>query len=360
MTQKNETPALLISLLITLGLIGAGVWWFLRNQSGGVGISPLPLPQTSTAPNSNPASTPANPSAPATQSGADFTTVQNVPSGLFSYGGSTTWAPIRGQIDPLFRSAFPQFQLRYIDPPGQPPGSSTGIQMLLDGQLAIAQSSRPLQPAEFDQAKQRGFTITQIPVALEGIAIAVHPDLAIPGLTIDQLKGIYSGQLTNWNQVGGSNLPITAYSRQDQGGTVEFFIANVLGGGSFGSNVRYVSNTTQALRDVSNDLGGIYYASAPEVVGQCTTKPLPLARQPNEFISPYLPPLVLPSQCPAQRNRLNSEAFKSGQYPLTRTLFVIAKQNGQTEQQAGEAYANLLLTQTGQAALAEAGFVPIR
>ena len=148
MTQKNETPALLISLLITLGLIGSGVWWFLRNQPGGTGINSLPFPQTSTAPNSNPASTSANSSAPATQSGADFTTVQNVPSGLFSYGGSTSWAPIRGQIDPLFKSAFPQFQLRYTEPPAQPPGSGAGIEMLLDGQLAIAQSSRPLQSAD--------------------------------------------------------------------------------------------------------------------------------------------------------------------------------------------------------------------
>lgn len=357
MTQKNETPALLLSLLITVGLIGAGAWWFFRGQQGDVGLNPLPVPQATTAPNSPPVGNAPAPSAPG---GSGFATVQNVPSGLFSYGGSTSWAPIRGQIDPLIQQAFPQFQLRYVDPVGQPPGSGAGIQMLLDGQLAIAQSSRPLQPAEFDQAKQRGFTIVQIPVALEGIAIAVHPDLSVPGLTIDQLKGIYSGQLTNWSQVGGSNLPITAYSRQDQGGTVEFFIANVLGGGSFGSNVRYVANTTQALRDVSNDLGGIYYASAPEVVGQCTTKPLPLARQPNQFISPYLPPLVLPSQCPAQRNRINADALKSGQYPLTRTLFVIAKQNGQAEQQAGEAYANLLLTPEGQTALAGAGFVPIR
>jgi len=354
MTQKNETPALLLSLLITVGLIGAGAWWFFRSQQGSGGTNPLPIPQTTTA-----TSSPGG-NAPNSTAGDSFLTVPNVPPGLFSYGGSTTWAPIRGEIDPLIQRAFPQFQFRYIDPPGQPAGSGTGIQMLLDGQLAIAQSSRPLQPAEYDQAKQRGFTIVQIPIALEAIAIAVHPDLNIPGLTIDQLKGIYSGQLTNWNQVGGPDLAITAYSRQEQGGTVEFFIANVLGGGSFGSNVRYVVNTTQALRDVSNDVGGVYYASAPEVVGQCTTKPLALARQPNQFVSPYLPPLVLPAQCPAQRNRINAEAFKSGQYPLTRTLFVIAKQNGQAEQQAGEAYANLLLSAEGQTALAGAGFVPIR
>ena len=354
MTQKNETPALLLSLLITVGLIGAGAWWFFRSQQGGGGTNPLPIPQTTTATSSPGGNTPTS------TAGGSFSTVANVPSGLFSYGGSTTWAPIRGEIDPLLQRAFPQFQFRYIDPPGQPAGSGTGIQMLLDGQLAIAQSSRPLQPAEYDQAKQRGFSVVQIPIALEGIAIAVHPDLNIPGLTIDQLKGIYSGQLTNWNQVGGPDLAITAYSRQEQGGTVEFFIANVLVGGSFGSNVRYVVNTTQALRDVSNDVGGIYYASVPEVVGQCTTKPLPLARQPNQFISPYLPPLILPSQCPAQRNQINAEALKNGQYPLTRTLFVIAKQNGQAEQQAGEAYANLLLTPEGQTALAGAGFVPIR
>ena len=200
----------------------------------------------------------------------------------------------------------------------------------------------------------------QTPVAIEGIAIAVHPNLNIPGITLDQLRDIYLGRITNWNQVGGPNLSITPYSRPQDGGTVDFFIENVLGGQNFGNNVQFIDTTTEALREVSENPGALYYASAPEVVGQCTTKPLPLGQTANELIPPYQEPLVPPSQCPAQRNQLNTGAFRSGQYPLTRQIFVISKQNGQVEQQAGEAYANLLLTNEGQNLLAETGFVRIR
>jgi len=358
MTQKNEAPALIVSLLITVGLIVGGAWWFLRQAN----FNPGSLLQGGRAPSGQGA-------AQSGQGGSDtaslpapvqtFSQVEAVPSGLFNYGGSTTWAPIRGRLDPLIQQAFPQFQLRYTDPVGQPPGSSIGIQMLLDGQLAFAQSSVPLGDAQYQQAQQRGFTLQQIPVALEGVAIAVNPSLNIPGLTLEQLREIYTGQITNWSQVGGPTVPITPYSRRDVGGTVEFFVDNVLEGDSFGNNVQAVPNTTEALRQVANDPGGIYYASAPEVVGQCSIRPLPVGRQPNQFIAPYEPPLVPPSQCPAQRNQINLAALKSGDYPITRTLFVIVKQNGQAEQQAGEAYANFLRTEEAQSALLDLGFVPL-
>ncbi|HEY9862363.1 MAG TPA: substrate-binding domain-containing protein, partial [Candidatus Obscuribacterales bacterium] len=111
---------------------------------------------------------------------------------------------------------------------------------------------------------------------------------------------------------------------------------------------------------LAEDPGGVYFASAPEVVPQCTIKPLPLSRQGSTFVAPYQEPLVAPSQCPAQRNRLNTDEFQQGQYPLTRSLYVVVQQNGQAEEKAGEAYANFLLTEEGQNLIARAGFVRIR
>ncbi|MFM7354496.1 MAG: phosphate ABC transporter substrate-binding protein, partial [Microcystis aeruginosa] len=61
-----------------------------------------------------------------------------------------------------------------------------------------------------------------------------------------------------------------------------------------------------------------------------------------------------------KRNQLNELAFQKGEYPITRRLFVIIKQNGQLDEQAGEAYANLLLTDQGQELIKKAGFVPLR
>jgi phosphate transport system substrate-binding protein len=96
------------------------------------------------------------------------------------------------------------------------------------------------------------------------------------------------------------------------------------------------------------------------VIPQCTVQPIAIGRQPNELVTPYQEPLVPPSQCPAQRNQINLDAFQSGAYPITRTLFVIIKQNGQIEQQAGAAYANLMRTEQAGEILTSIGFVPLR
>lgn len=356
MSQKNETAVLVLAFLITAGLVGGGFWWFTRNS--GFDLGGLTSSKTNTPSPGGTISTPPPPQQPNVE---NFASVQNVPSGLFNYGGSTSWAPIRLAIDPAIQAKRPEFRLRYVEPIGEPPGSTTGIRMLLDGRLAFAQSSRPLLDQEYNQAKQRGFNLKQIPIAIDGLAIAVNPKLNIPGLTIDQLKSIYTGQITNWKQLGGPDLTIKPYSRPtSDGGTVELFVQDILGGQPFGSNVEFVSTTTQALQKLAGSPGGIYYASAPEVVPQCTIKPLPLGRKPGELVPPYQEPFVPLSQCPGLRNQLNIGAFQAGQYPITRNLFVVVKQNGQIDEQAGEAYANFLLTEQGQELISQAGYVRIR
>ncbi|MEH2120355.1 PstS family phosphate ABC transporter substrate-binding protein [Nostoc sp.] len=348
MSQKNEIPILVLSILITVGLVAGGFWWFTRKS--GVDLNTI-----------NSGSTKTPQTASGQHSGNTFTSLQDVPTGLFNYGGSTSWAPIRLVVDPGIQAARPEFRLRYVEPSNASPGSGTGIQSLIDGQLAFAQSSRPVLDQELSRAQQRGFTLKQIPVAIDGLAVAVNPNLNIPGLTIEQLKSIYTGKINNWSQVGGPNIPIKPYSRRIvDGGTVELFVQDILGGQAFSSNVEFISTTTQALQKLAGSSGSIYYASAPEVIPQCSIKALPLGRTQGQYIAPYQEPSVLPSECPGKRNKLNTEAFQSGKYPITRNLFVVVKQNGQTEQQAGVAYANLLLTEQGQELISQAGFVKIR
>jgi phosphate transport system substrate-binding protein len=85
-----------------------------------------------------------------------------------------------------------------------------------------------------------------------------------------------------------------------------------------------------------------------------------LGRQVGQFVPPYQEPFVPLEQCPGKRNQLNTTAFQSGQYPITRNLFVVVKQNGQIDEQAGKSYASLLLTDRGQELIYQAGFVKIR
>jgi phosphate transport system substrate-binding protein len=342
MSQKNETLVLALSFLATVGLIAGGFWLFSQNSNFSLNQILGSKPQNTTGKK-------------------DFAAVPDVPTGLFNYGGSTSWAPIRPVVDAAIASAKPDFRLRYVEPNGVTPGSTTGIQSLIDGQLAIAQSSRPLTDQELNRAKQRGFSLSQTPVAIDGLAVAVNPQLNIPGLTTDQLKSIYTGKITNWQQVGGPNLPVKPYSRRiSDGGTVELFVQDILGGQDFGKQVEFIPTTTQALKKLAASPGGIYYASAPEVVPQCSIKPLPLGRTLGQYIAPYQEPFVLPNECPGKRNKLNIEAFQSGKYPITRNLFVVVKQNGQNEEKAGRAYADLLLTDQGQEIIAQSGFVRIR
>lgn len=285
----------------------------------------------------------------------------NAPSGTFKYGTSTTWAPIRGEVDPEIEKAHPQFLLEYSQDPDRPPGSETGIDMLLKGQLAIAQSSRPVKDEEYEKAAKQGFRLKQVPVAIDIIAIAVNPKLEISGLTLDQIKGIYTGEISNWNQVGGPNLSIKPYSRPAASGTTEFFVENVLQGKSLSGLVEMIDTTTQAVREVGKHKGGIYFASASEVVNQCSVKSLPISSHSgSELVAPYRGEARSYEECLKDRYQLNYNILQTGQYPLTRRLFVVIKQNGQIEEEAGNAYADMLLTNEGQILIKKAGFIPLR
>ncbi len=290
----------------------------------------------------------------------DFARVPNVTTGVFNYGGSTAWASLRLAVDSAIQSERPEIQLRYIQPETEPPGTSPGIEMLLEGRLAFVQTSQAISPQAYERAKQKGLKLKQVPVAVDSLVVAVHPTLNLTGLTLEQLQAIYTGEISNWQEIGGSDLPIKAYSRPTTtGGMVDFFRSRILGEGEFGSNVEFVSTTTQALRKLANNPGGIYYGSAPAIVPQCSVKPLPLAERGSKFVAPYREPLVPASECPQQRNQLNFSALRTAQYPLTHYLYVVYLENPEDELQIGRAYANFLLTPQGQKAIAKTGFIPL-
>lgn len=140
MSQKNETPVLLLALLITAGLIGGGFWWFTRN---GIGLGGSDRSETDNLSRGNDDPNSGSNQLPTQSNGENFDSVPNVPSGLFNYGGSTSWAPIRLAIDPAIQAARPEFRLRYVEPTGETPGSTTGIKMLLDDRLALLSLRAP-------------------------------------------------------------------------------------------------------------------------------------------------------------------------------------------------------------------------
>ncbi|MDY7012322.1 MAG: substrate-binding domain-containing protein [Cyanobacteriota bacterium] len=279
---------------------------------------------------------------------------------LINYGGSTSWVPIAEPFHEEIKTALPGFQLnspKYS-------GSVEGIQQVLGGFFAFSLSSANLQDEDLVKAKQQGYELIQEPVAIDAIAVGVNPQLEVPHLTLTQLKDIYTGKIRNWREVGGADIPITPYSREpDRGGTVQFFSDAVLGGQPLNPQiVKFVDSTTTGVGKVNQEPGGIYYASAPEIVPQCGIRPLALGLPGKTPIAPYQGDLIPPESCPQQRNQINSAALKSREYPLTRNLFVIIKDfpgEDDAQEQAGRAYADLMLTGKGQAMVEEHEFVPI-
>ena len=282
-----------------------------------------------------------------------------VPNDAFRYGGSTTWAPIRGSVDWAIEQALPNFRLEYVNPPqGNIPSTGIGVEMLLNGDIDFAQASRLLNIKDIGNAQKKGIRLKAIPVAKSFKAIAVHPSLKLKnkGLTVPQIRDICDGKITNWKEVGGPDLPIQVFTRQ----TTD--LIRTLGDKCRGKNAVSVSTPQEVIQKLAKTPGGFNVNTAPILVPQCSIKTLPVKNRFGQFVAPYKEPLVSPSDCRAQPNQVNVAVFKSGEYPreLSDTLYIFVKEDGQIGQQAGEAYANLLRSHEGQKLLEAAGFVGIQ
>lgn len=290
---------------------------------------------------------------------SSFKTVRNVPIGSFQYSGSAAWAPIRQLVNSLIQGDRPELQLQYTHPQGDTSISRAAIEMLLDGEIDFAQLSRPLTKSEYALAQQKGFALKQRQVATDGVAVAVNPGLEVSGLTVEQLQQIYLGKITNWKELGGEDLPITPFSENAEDVNLTLFDGK-LDEQELAANIQYVYSPTAALRKVNENKGGVYFGSARAIVPQCTVKPLALGNSLDNLVTPYVGKLVEVNQCPQKRNRVNTKAIKNGSYPLRSKLFVVTKENNGKQEQVGNAYTKLLLTEEGQKAINEAGFAPVR
>ena len=92
-------------------------------------------------------------------------------------------------------------------------GSGTGIAAMINGTADIANASREMKAEEIAAAQANGIMPVEWVVALDAIAIVVHPDNPVDGLTLQQISDIYTGKITNWREVGGEDRPIVLLSR---------------------------------------------------------------------------------------------------------------------------------------------------
>jgi len=137
--------------------------------------------------------------------------------------GSTT-------VGPLAKSFAAFFMTKYHVPVTvSESGSGNGAKSLLNKTCDIASMSRSMKPQELAAAKSKGVNPVSSVVALDGLAIVVHPSNPVKNLTIAQIADIYKGKVTNWHQVGGPNSPIVVIQRESNSGTQESFKELVVG-----------------------------------------------------------------------------------------------------------------------------------
>lgn len=140
-------------------------------------------------------------------------------------------------------------------------GSSTGFKRLMNGDAQIWASSRPAKAKEISAAA--AFTNLQSPdsehvLGIDGLAIVVNPKNGIDRLSKEQLGLIYSGQVNNWSQVGGTDLPISLYARDENSGTWDSFKNMVLGKRfSLSESAQRFESSEDLVNHVLNSQGGI-------------------------------------------------------------------------------------------------------
>lgn len=138
-------------------------------------------------------------------------------------------------------------------------GSGVGIAALLNGTTDMCMASRDMRDSEMEQAKSKGINPEMVNVALDGISVIVNPANSVDTLTKEQLKRIFTGAYTNWNQVGGPDQPIFVLSRESSSGTFAFFMEHIMDKQDYSQKARFLPSTAAIVESVSQDKWSVGY-----------------------------------------------------------------------------------------------------
>jgi phosphate transport system substrate-binding protein len=213
------------------------------------------------------------------------------------------------------------------------PGSGQGVQALLVGRVPLAGVSRPLKPEE---KKQR---LTGTVICYDALAVYVHQSNPVRNLSKAQLKGIFTGQIKNWKEVGGHDAPIAPNSEYLAGkrATVETFQEMVLKGAAYGKVIRELDMPRDQLVDLAADPNAVCAVS----IGLRTAVPHDIRLE--------IRTIAVDDVEPTAKN------VRSGAYPISRPLLLVTK--GQPEAEVKE-FLDFMLSAEGQAIVAK-NFVPV-
>jgi phosphate transport system substrate-binding protein len=217
-------------------------------------------------------------------------------------------------------------------------GSGTGISALINGTTDICESSRSMKDAEKKQvAEKAGGEAEELTVARDGLSVYVNASNPLTELTMEQLKGIFTGKITDWKDVGGPAGKIIAYSRENSSGTYVFFKEHVLQNADFTPRAQNMPGTAAVVNAVSKEKLSIGYGGAAFAKGIKVLKIRPDAASAG----------IEPTEA----------TIKSGTYPLARPLFFYLRPKASADIKA---FTTWVLSPAGQEIVVKVGYYPIK
>lgn len=241
-------------------------------------------------------------------------------TGTVSMSGSTSMEKMAKALAESFNAKYPDVAIDI-----QLGGSSTGVKNAQEGVSDIGNVSRELKDTETG--------LTAHKVALDGIGVVVNLANPVEDLTMEQIAKIYTGEITNWSEVGGDDLEIYVVGREDGSGTRDAF-ESVTG---VGENAKYASmqtSTGAAKTTVATTPGAIGYVSFDSV--DDTVKPLKVGGV-----------------------AISTETIKDGSYTLQRPFVMVTKE-GSALSDAAQAFLDYVLSDEGQEVCVKVGLVSIK
>jgi phosphate transport system substrate-binding protein len=248
-------------------------------------------------------------------------------SGTLSLTGSTTVLPIAQNAAEIYMESHPNVNISVHGG-----GSGVGIAAIIDGTTDIANASRSIKEKEIETCTSKGINPIGTVVARDGIAIIVHTSNPVKTISLEQLKAIYTGNISNWKDLGGENKKIVVASRDVASGTFELFKKKVLSGEKTREDAIMLASNKAIATTVKDTPGAIGYVG----IG---------------YLSDAVKALTVEGVLPTR------ETVLSGEYKISRPLYMYT--NGDPQGLAKD-FINFLLSPDGQKIVEEVGFVSLK
>ena len=217
-------------------------------------------------------------------------------------------------------------------------GTGTAFEALASGGADIGMASRPIRPDEKSRLASLGDLTSRASehvLGLDGLAVIVHPANPLDALSLDQVRDVFTGKVTDWSQVGGTAGPIQIYARDDKSGTFDTFREVALRGQGLAAGARRFENSKELAQGVAGDPRGIGFIGLAFVGG---AKALRIAADRGALA---MRPTVL--------------TVRTEDYPLSRRLYLYtasAPTNPWTKR-----FVDFALSDAGQGVVDASGFV---